>query len=195
MTHPSTPRRAALATLVLATMTAAACGHSSPAAPDNAASSKETAETATSALLAAKHGAPSGSAIDKFPLLAGTFTIANRKGDQINGIYSGETVSGGDSVTTLRLEVQNGTGNLAGATGVLDGKGRGAFTGEGQFSLDVSGSLGAGDGKKRTKFDVTLRGWANIGCDAGKIVITLNGDAAHAHGELRHEVANAGCGS
>ena len=43
MTHPSTPRHAALATLVLVTITAAACGHPSPAAPDAAASSKDAA--------------------------------------------------------------------------------------------------------------------------------------------------------
>ena len=195
MTHPSTPRRAALATLVLATMTAVACGHSSPAAPDAAASSKDAAAAAPSALLAArKPGSPSGSATVKFSLLSGTFTIANRKGDQIRGSYSGETVFDGDSITTLRLDVQEGTGTLAGARGVLEGKGRGAFTGEGEFSLDVSGSLDSA-GKKRAKFGVSLKGWANIGCEAGTIVITLNGDAAHAHGEFRHEVANAGCGS
>jgi len=176
-------------------MTAAACGHSSPAAPDAAASSKDAAAAAPSALLAAKKpGSPSGSPTVKFSLLSGTFTISNRKGDEIRGSYSGETVLDGDSITTLRLDVQEGTGTLAGATGVLEGKGRGAFTGEGAFSLDVSGALNS-VGKRNAKFGVSLKGWANIGCEAGTIVITLNGDAAHAHGNFRHEVANAGCSS
>ena len=60
-------------------------------------------------------------------------------------------------MTKLRLEVQKGTDNFAGAGGVLEGKGTGAFTGEGAFVLDVSGTL-ATDGKKKTKFKATLHG-------------------------------------
>ena len=197
MTHPSTPRRAALATLVLATMTTAACGHSSPAAPDSAASSKEAASAAPSALLAAKPGSPSGPAAS-FPLEAGYFTITNRKGASISGVYSGETNEGGGvSVTKLRLEVQKGTDNFTGASGVLEGKGTGAFTGEGAFVLDVAGTL-ATDGKKKTKFKATLHGDSRIRCDAGRIVITLHADSpdgVRSGGDMRHEVANAGCGS
>jgi hypothetical protein len=198
MTHPSTPRHAALATLVLVTITAAACGHPSPAAPDAAASSKDAAPAAPSALAAAKKPGSPGGSTAMFPLEAGTFTIANRKGASISGVYSGETNEGGGvSVTTLRLEVQKGTGNFAGASGVLEGKGTGAFTGEGGFALDVAGTL-ATDGKKRSKFNATLHGDSRIGCDAGRIVITLHADGpdgVRSAGDMRHEVANAGCGS
>ena len=163
MRHPSTSRHVALATLALVTITAAACGsHSSPAAPDAAASAAD-ATAAASSELAARPGKGGAGPTVRFPLLAGTFTIATRRGAQISGTYTGETSEvNGQSVTALRLDVQSGTDDLAGASGVLEGKGRGAFTAEGEFSLDVSGSLQAGE--KRTKFGLSLKGWSNIGC-------------------------------
>ena len=196
MTQPSTPQHVALATLVLITMTAAACGHSSPVAPDAAATRTDAAVGAPSATLTAKPGSgPTASATDTFPLRAGTFTIVNRKGAQISGVYSGETSEvNGLSVTKLRIEVQKGTGALAGAAGVLEGAGRGAFTGEGAFSLAVSGTLSARG--KNTKFSASLEGWSNIGCADGRVIISLHADGhgAKSGGEMRHEVGNAGCG-
>jgi hypothetical protein len=196
MTQPSTPQHVALATLVLITMTAAACGHSSPVAPDAAAARTDAAASAPSASLAAKPGSGVSPSAVTFPLSAGTFTIAGRKGAQISGVYSGETSEvNGLSVTKLRMEVQNGTGALAGAAGVLDGAGRGAFTGEGAFSLAISGTLSASG--KRTKFSASLEGWSNIGCVDGHVIITLLADRSHgakSGGEMRHEVGNAGCG-
>jgi hypothetical protein len=193
MRQPSTSRPGALATLLLVTMLAARCGHSSPVAPDVAARTDGVSLTASDAL-AAKPPAPATTTT--FPLNEGTFTIGNRKGELISGTYSGVSSDvSGVFITTLQLTVTDGTGSLAGASGVLEGKGRGAFIGEGQFSLDVSGSLSAGD-KKNTKFGVSLQGWSNIGCDGGTIVITLNADGsrgAKSSGELRHEVGNAGC--
>jgi hypothetical protein len=193
MRQPSTPAPVALATLVLVGMTAAACGHSSPAAPDTATARTDAALAMPAALASKPGGTPSVDA--KFPLLAGVFTISDRKGN-VSGIYTGETIeSNGISSTTLRLEVQSGTGGLAGAVGVLNGTGSGAFTGEGAFSLAVSGNIST-SARKNAKFRESLKGWANIGCDAAHVIISLHADK---HGvargaELRHEVGNAGCG-
>jgi hypothetical protein len=196
MRQPSTQAPVAVATLVFVAMTAAACGHSSPAAPDAATAPPDAAATAPSATAAVGHGSGVTPAADaRFPLSAGTFTISGRRG-ALSGIYSGETTeSNGVTMTTLRLEVQSGTGNLSGATGVLNGTGSGAFTGEGAFSLAVSGRL-ATIGKKNGKFSESLKGWSNISCDGGRVIISLHADG---HGtasgaDLRHEVANAGCG-
>ena len=192
MTQPSTSRHVALATLVLVAITAAACGHSSPAAPDAAASTSDAA-TAPAAL-AAK---PSPAWTNTFPLSDGTFTISNRKGGQVSGTYRGETTdTDGVSVTKLRLDVLSGTGVFAGATGVLEGDGRGAFTGEGFFSLEVSGFV-ATDGKKKAKFDASIQGSSRIlPCDGGRLIVSLSSnDSGGTKGDssLQHVVNNAGC--
>jgi hypothetical protein len=192
MRQPGTQAPVALATLVFVAMTAAACGHSSPAAPDAATASADAPLAAQTPELAAK---PTAAAT--FPLSEGTFTITGRKGTQISGVYTGETTMSNDvSATTLRLEVQGGTGSLAGAAGVLEGKGTGAFTGEGKFSLVVSGFLSTDD-KKKSKFTASLQGWSTIDCDNGLVVISLHADGpdnAKSGAEMRHIVGNAGCG-
>jgi hypothetical protein len=176
-------------------MTAAACGHSSPAAPDGATARTDAAVAAPSATLAVKPGSGDVPAAGvSFPLSAGSFSISDRKG-ALSGVYSGETTeSNGVSITTLRLEVRSGTSGLSGATGVLKGTGVGAFTGEGAFSLAVTGTLATAK-KGSAKFSESLKGWSNIGCDGGRVIISLHADG---HGkasgaDLRHEVGNAGC--
>ena len=189
MTQPSTRRPVALATLVFVSITAAACGHSSPVAPEAAAAQHEAAAVAPTTQ--SKPG-PSdvGSTAIKFPLSAGSFTLSSRKGDEISGVYSGETVElNGISVTTLKLEVKGGTGALNGASGLLEGKGTGAFTGEGTFALEVSGFV-ATDGKKKAKFSTALLGSSKLSCESGHAIVSLDGGAPN---ELRHEVGNAGC--
>jgi hypothetical protein len=189
MTQPSTPRPVALATLVLVTMTAASCGHSSPVAPDAAAAPSEAAAAAP-ATLTGTPGSGAASTVETFPLSSGTFTISGRKGGTVTGVYSGETTElNGVSVTTLKLEVTGGTGSLAGAAGVLDGKGTGAFTGEGTFALEVSGFVST-DGKKKTKFSAALLGSSTLACESGHVIVSLHASAPN---ELRHEVGNAGC--
>jgi hypothetical protein len=192
MRQPGTSGPVALATLVLNMVTAAACGHASPAAPDTATARADAALAGQPPGLAAK---PTAAAT--FPLSGGTFTITGRKGTQISGVYTGETSMSNDvSATTLRLEVQGGTGSLAGAAGVLEGKGTGAFTGEGKFSLVVSGFLSTDD-KKKSKFTATLQGWSTIDCDNGLVVISLHADRpdnTKSSAEMRHIVGNAGCG-
>ena len=197
MTQPSTPQHVALATLVLITMSAAACGRSSPVAPDAAAARTDAAASAPSASLAAKPGSGVAPSAARFPLSAGTFTIAGRKGARVSGIYTGETIElNGVSTTTLRLEVQNGTGGMAGAAGVLEGKGSGAFTGEGKFTLQVSGSL-ATDGKKKSKFRASVQGSSTLACADGHVIVSLHADgpdATKSGADMQHEVGNAGCG-
>ncbi len=195
MTQPSTPQHVALATLVLITMTAAACGHSSPVAPDAAAARTDAAASAPSASLAAKPGSGVSPSAATFPLSDGTFTISNRKGANVSGTYRGETTeAGGVSTTTLRLDVNSGTGKFAGAKGVLQGTGRGAFTGEGPFSLDVSGTV-ATNAKKKSKFSASVAGKARLLCDEGTVIVELHAEgAAGAKIEaMRHVVGNAGC--
>ena len=119
---------------------------------------------------AAKPGSPSGPAAS-FPLVAGTFTITNRKGASISGIYSGETNEGGGvSVTKLRLEVQKGTDNFTGASGVLEGKGTGAFTGEGAFVARRLRHARRQTARRRRNSSATLHGDSRNRCDAGRIV-------------------------
>jgi hypothetical protein len=198
MKQPSTVGPVALAALLVITMTAAACGHASPAAPDAGTAHAATALMALSPTLAAAPGSSAtATAAVTFPLSAGTFTITGRKATQISGVYTGETsVSNGVSTTTLRLEVQGGTGGLAGAAGVLEGKGTGAFTGEGKFSLLVSGFLSTAE-KKKSKFTASLQGSSTISCDSGQVIVSLHADGpddTKSGAEMRHVVGNAGCG-
>ncbi len=140
MTQHRAFRPIALVTLSLLVMSAAACGHSSPAAPDPVAVTN-TAAASTTAIVPAVE--PSTTAT--FPLSEGKFTITDRKGAQLSGTYRGETSETAySSVTTLTLEVTGGTGGLKGAKGTLEGHGLGAFTGEGAFSVDISGTIATG---------------------------------------------------
>jgi hypothetical protein len=194
MTQPSTRRHVALATLVLVTMAAAACGHSSPVAPEAAASGSEAAIAPTATLAAKPGSSTTTGAVATFPLSEGTFTIANRKAGQVSGTYRGETTdTNGVSVTKLRLDVISGTGAFAGATGVLEGNGRGAFTGAGAFSLKVSGFVST-DGKKKAKFSASIQGSSQVlPCDGGKLIVSLSSDGTKSRSTLQHTVGNAGC--
>jgi hypothetical protein len=189
MTQPSTRRHVALATLALAAMTAAACGHSSPAAPEAATTSNDAAAIAPTAL--SKPGSKTNA--ETFPLSGRSFTIQGPNGDQITGeAKSGESTIrlNGPSTTTLTLVVTGGTGALSGASGVLDGKGSGVFTGEGYFALEVSGFLSTGD-KRKTKFTAAFEGSATVSCESPHVIVSLS-DSNNVN-QLTHEVGNAGC--
>jgi hypothetical protein len=134
-----------------------------------------------------------------YPLSAGTFTITDRKGAQLSGVYTGETsTSDGSSVTTLALKVTGGTRGLRGAAGTLEGRGLGAFTGEGSFSLDISGMMSTAKGKS-AKFSSTLRGESLISCSDAQIIIRQHADGVggtkngRVRADMRHVVGNAGC--
>jgi hypothetical protein len=190
MTQPSTLRPVALACFAVLALGAVSCGRSSsPVSPD-AVASNETASLAPTAVMAAK---PKPSTGDTFPLSSGLFTISNRKGSQITGSYSGESVdSNGTLITTLRLVVANGTGVYAGAIGELEGHGTGAFIGEGKFSLDVTGSL-VTSSKKNAVFSGSLRGFANVGCSNGQILVSLHADGSKYGADLQHIVDSGAC--
>jgi hypothetical protein len=190
MTQPSTRRHVGLATLTLVAMTAAACGHSSPVAPE-AAMPNDAAAT-PQATLSKPGSSNAGSTEARFPLSAGSFTLSGRKGGQIYGVYSGETVQlNGVSVTTLKLEVKGGEGALAGASGVLDGKGTGAFIGEGTFALEVSGFVSTFR-KKNVKFSAALAGSSEISCADTHLIVSLR-TSPNVEPALHHQVGNAGC--
>jgi hypothetical protein len=185
----------AVATLSLLVMSAAACGHSSPAAPDAVAATNMPAASAT--VSPASVETPPAAT---FPLLAGTFTITDGRGTQLSGVYSGQTsTSDAGEVTTLTLKVKSGKGALKNAAGTLEGHGLGAFTGEGAFSLSVSGTIGTGSGKKSVQFSATLTGVSRISCTGGRIIIDQRADGSastkggHVDANLHHEVGNAGC--
>jgi hypothetical protein len=178
-------------------MSAAACGHSSPAAPDPVAASNapEASATATAAGVEPQ-------TVATFPLSGGTFAIVNRKGAQLSGVYTGVTsTSDGNSVTTLTLQVTGGTGGFSGAAGTLDGHGLGAFTGEGAFSLDLAGTISSGKGKKSEKFSTTLTGESLISCIDGHVIISQHSDGSggpkngRVGAQMQHVVDNAGCSS
>ena len=199
MTQPSTPRRVALATLVLVTMTAAACGHSSPVAPDAAAASHRCGGQRSERALAAKPGSgPTASADRQFPLLAGD-VHDRRTAKALRSAAStrGETTSRTASrSTTLRLEVQKGTGGLGRRR--RRSRGHRARRVHGRGSLLARGIRHASARRQEeAKFRASLQGWSNIGCDAGHVIIssTRTGPmVAKSGGEMRHEVGNAGCG-
>lgn len=191
MTQPSTRRHVALATLALAAMTAAACGHSSPVAPEAATTADDGAATTLTAL--SKPGSiKPGSTAARFPLTEGSFRISGRRGGQINGNYYGETVeANGVSVTTLTLVVKGGTGVLAGASGTLEGRGAGAFIGEGAFALEVSGFVSTA-GKKNVKFSAALAGASEVSCVDTHLIVSLR-TSPNVEPALHHQVGNAGC--
>ena len=195
MTQHRAFRPIALATLSLLVMSAAACGHSSPAAPDLVAATNTPAASTT-----AIGAAVEPPTTNTFPLSAGTFTITDRKGAQLMGVYAGETSeSASSSVTTLTLEVTGGTRGLKSAKGTLEAHGLGAFTGEGAFSLDISGTIATSGGKKSAKFSATLSGTSSLACSDGHVIIrqSADGSGGTKNGRVRavmqHEVGNAGC--
>jgi hypothetical protein len=195
MTQHRAFRPIAFATLSLLVMSAAACGHSSPAAPDPVADTNTPAASTTAIVAAVEPPATS-----TFLLSAGTFTITDRKGAQLSGVYTGETSeSTTSSVTTLTLQVTGGTGALKGATGTLEGHGLGAFTGEGAFSLDISGTIATNGGKKSAKFSATLSGASRISCSDGHVIIRQSADGSGGTKDgrlgamMQHEVGSAGC--
>ena len=189
MTQPSTRRHVALATFVLVAMTAAACGHSSPVAPDAAASNNDAAATASAALAIKPKADPP---TERFSLSDGAFTIEGRKGGEIHGTYLGETVVlNGVPVTTLQLTVNGGNGVFAGASGQLEGRGTGIFTGEGAFALEVSGFVST-DEKKNAKFNAELAGSFEASCVDTHVIVSVT-TSPGVEPPLHHQVGNAGC--
>jgi hypothetical protein len=192
MTHHSGFRTLRLGTFSVTILAAAiGCGRSTPTAPDLA-----PAGASPSAAVSPVDPEASGAT---FLLSAGTFVIIDDAGAQLSGVYTGQSGSGHGRKTSLTLQVTNGTGALAGATGTLDGRGSGAFTGEGSFLLSLSGSIVTDAAPKGHTFRSNLQGVSTVSCsNTGHILVHQEGHGTSDRGrsvgaKLQHEVGNTGC--
>jgi hypothetical protein len=135
-----------------------------------------------------------------FPVLAGVFTIENGSGDGIAGTYTGgaQFADGGVEKTSLTLQVSNGSGAFARATGAVAINGVGSFADAGTFVLDGSGEVTLAGGK-RAIVVLSLRGRSVTSCDASaRIAIAQTADGTMARAgrvaaRLSHVVGNTGC--
>jgi hypothetical protein len=141
------------------------------------------------------------SRLHDFSLLGGMFLLTTDAGDTIAGTYTGEasvTIPGQDTAS-LQLTVSGGTGIFNGATGSLTGNGIGAFTGEGNFVLVLSGSLATT--AQPVDIHVSVKGASVISCaPEERILLRLQGQGvAGRFGRLTtafsHQVSNTSCGS
>ena len=132
-------------------------------------------------------------------LAAGSVTLTSQKGT-ISGTYTGEAAGLGiaeQGSTTVALT--GGTGLYSGASGTLTGAGSGGFTGEGQFSLVLKGTIATASGARQVR--VSLRGTSTVSCRGETIVVTQTGagtgtSIGRISAVLTHDVAsNAGCSS
>jgi hypothetical protein len=181
--------------LYAAVLMAVSCGGSSPVSPDLVS---PMSAQATGRLRAAVQVSSAGAT---FPLVAGSFSIENEKGDRIAGSYSGTAIypDGTTQESTLTLQISDGSGAFARAGGTIAMRGAGAFADEGDFLLEGRGEVSVGG--KRTVLNLSLRGVSTIGCstsDRIAIFQTAAGSMSHAgrvKATLSHEIENTGCSS
>jgi len=190
------------AVLVIGFAAAAGCGRTSPVSPTPAAAPDAALSPSTSSQSMARRS--TGTA---FPILNGTFQIANDSGDGIFGRYEGTAISstGGVDRASLTLHIDGGTGQYAGASGTLDAVGVGAFTGEGTFTLYAKGD--AIVNRKHVQLKIDLTGTSVVSCAASsQIAVTQTGtgslkatgsvkNTGDVHATLTHEVGHTNCGS
>jgi hypothetical protein len=189
-------QRSSLPTLFLAIASglvitvAAGCSRSAPLSPDPVIGGAGADASASASPLG-------GGQTAQFPILEGAFTITEESGATLTGTYTGTASSNGRKAT-LTVQVTGGTGAFQGATGALDGRGSGAFVGEGAFSLSLSGTIST-NASSRAQFRTSLDGTSSVSCSAtGHIVVEqVAGGSGVKTGQLsailRHEVGNAGC--
>jgi hypothetical protein len=135
-----------------------------------------------------------------FPILSGTFTIANDSGDSLTGTYTGTSFvsPGSPERAALNLRISGGTGAFAGATGVLGAAGAGVFTGDGAFTLDVKGD--AILQPKHVPLRIALTGNSAVSCSEQSIVVSQTATGSmkktgDVHATFSHVVGQAGCDS
>lgn len=186
------PRRGVFIAAILVT----SCGRTSPVSPDiSSPMSTQAADRLASGVQVSSAGAT-------FPLVAGSFSIENEKGDRLVGAYAG-TVNYPDGRTqaaTLTLQISDGSGTFSQAGGTIELEGIGAFVDEGAFLLEGRGAVTLGTGK-RIGLVLSLRGASTVGCSTSEriaVLQTATGSMAHAgrvKATLTHEVENTGCSS
>jgi hypothetical protein len=190
---------AVLSVGVMSTMSCSRPSSVTPTAPSPAAL-QQGQHVLSASSLAAGLRASSGEVV-AFPLVAGSFAIANLDGDGIVGTYTG-IATFADSThqkSSLTFEIGNGSGGFAGAHGTIAMKGNGSFADEGQFLLEGSGEITIAGGS-RSIIALSLRGSSVASCStSGQIAITQSaegtmGRAGHVTATLSHEVGNTGCG-
>ena len=168
----------------------------SPAAPDPVSRSAATPTTATTASPVNATASTSAAAVT-FQLLNGTFHLVGQSGS-IDGTYTGEASVGRIETSTIELLVTGGSGALSGAAGTLSGTGKGAFTGEGPFSLTVAGRLTTSSASA-LQLRVVVNGTSTLSCTAsGFISVTQNGTGSgpkvgSVTAAFQHQVSNTGC--
>ena len=181
---------------------AVACGRPSPVAPDAAASATPPGQQASGPTSVPRNSylgtSTQGTAV---PLVAGSLSIVNAKGDGISGTYTGtvQFIGGGIETASLIVTISSGSGAFAGASGNLAMTGGGSLADEGDFLLSGSGSITIA-GQKSAFVTIGLRGVSVLGCDisAGQATITANAQgvmsrAGTVSATLHHEVGTPGC--
>ena len=138
---------------------------------------------------------------DSVDLFAGTFILTTDAGDTLIGTYDGEASVAipGHDAALLHMTVTGGTRMFLGATGTLNGKARGVFTGEGGFVLIVAGWLATNDEPSGFALHVPVTGSSAASCAPdGRILLRLNGEGAAGRigkvtAALSHHVSNTTC--
>jgi hypothetical protein len=148
----------------------------------------------------AGHGpGPAAALSSVVDLLNGSFTLTTSNGD-ISGVYTGSSsVSpSGRTEASLDLQVTSGTNSFEGATGRLTGDGAGAFTGEGNFSLTLRGSISTVADPAGFRVRGKVSGTSSVSCVSQTTAVTLDGEGAlgklgDVHAALTHLVGGSGC--
>lgn len=179
-----------VATLLVG-LAAVGCARAVPTAPDSVA----RVESPTSSELSEK-------SVVGFDLINGSFRLTVGS-DHLAGTYTGRAqVSGSGKVETASLDLQvvSGSGAFEGASGTLRGDGKGAFSGEGSFSLSLDGILRTAVKRGSYPFHAATAGTSQSSCVEGRIILSLQGTGSAVQfgtvgEELSHEVGSTGCSS
>ena len=192
--------------ILLVSLGAPGCTRIAPTAPDSiagAGSPAASASTGPDSGELAGSGTPSElteKSVNSFDLIGGSFTM-RVGGDYLAGTYTGraeDSGSGKAGTASLDLQVASGSGAFRGANGTLRGYGKGAFTGEGAFSLSLDGVLRTSAKRGASPLHMMTTGTSSASCLNGRILITLKGTGFAAQSgdveqQLSHEVVNTAC--
>jgi hypothetical protein len=184
-----------LAKLVLTlAVIASNLGCASPAAPDSPEPSPALSPDRGGAALSSE--TPDVT----FQLLDGSFRLMGAGGDFMTGTYAGVASVGRLATSTSEFKITGGTGAFSGAVGTLSGNGKGAFTGEGRFSLTLAGRVTT-QSSGGVKLRLALEGTATVSCTASnQISVTQNGTGSAPRvgivsGTFQHHLSDTRCTS